>query len=739
MRYHNHRTEFKITILTPISIQKQPLITINKMKNYISKWIFSVYETIPKAVFTLSTLVALHQSSQAQTTPKLQDPSNTFIATKALDIDPGGGIIYFKDHELLQGQLFTQYFSVTGLSISDSMHLVGTTHDSILADEGSPAPDLAHNLYQQYYKGIPVEGGIYIEHYESIDGNVLSTGGFLVENLNLSVTPQVSEAAALNLIRTDLNFEFYEWDSTGIYPKGELTIIASPTEENSYLLAWKFPIHLSMPFYAQDVYVNAYNGKIEKKTPLTNNGGIFNHYLYGMKYDLDTKRDVNWLYADDFYLFANDDTRNIYTTDDNTVTSPLNITWVWQNMPQNVGSDNWGATRRSATSTHYVVQKAWDFYKQSFPNRTGMTGWGRHVRVHADWDWTRSLTQNPGPFYYNQDNQDYIIMTKTNTNGNLCAYDIVAHEFTHGVIRNSVSPLIGIKVPGAINESFADIFGMVSERYTKGGVYNWIIGEDALPVRNMQTPNAYGHPSYYLEKNRWIDPTSPTASSDGGAHTNLGVQNKWFYLLSMGGSQPIYLGFNNVLQPTRTVSGIGIDKAARIAYYAMANFVNSGGEKDLTFNAVRASTINAARILYGYCSNEYVQTCRAWYAVNVGLSCDPCSGLAPNWYSRNFPYQQPSDFKRTGLTERENQVAKMKVFPNPASDKIKVMVEEVNTDLGDNNYTLNILAVDGKLVFSSTYSNIENVEVNIDNLQKGIYFINISNSKWTRNTKFVKQ
>ncbi|MES2726388.1 MAG: M4 family metallopeptidase [Bacteroidota bacterium] len=684
-------------------------------------------------------ILLMHVQLHAQTTPKLQDPSNSFIANKALDIDAGGGVIYFKDHELLQGQLFTQYFSSTGLSIYDSMHLVETTHDSILADESSPVPNLAHNLYQQYYKGIPVEGALYTEHYEAVDGNVLSTGGFVVENLNLSVTPQVSESEAFNFAKTHLNAETYSWDSNGIYPIGEL-MIAKSTVENAivYKLTWVFRIKALNPYFDNNVYIDATDGSLIKEISNIHTGD-FNHLYYGMKGDLDTHRKPgNWFTSDKWFLHANDETRNILTQDNDnssstyyhSITDYYSQPWNWDDMTYSDGDDHWGNDHWSATAAHYCASKSWDFYKKTALNRNGMTGWGKHVRVIADW-------KNDAAAYTQQDNEDHIFIGRYN-NHYLATYDIVGHEFTHGVVRNS-KPLPNEKISGAIGESFGDIFGFMVERYMFGYVRNWTIGEDAgYTIRNLQSPNVYNHPFYYLDVNTWspVVNCTPSRSNDNcGIHINCGVQNKWFYLLSMGGSQLIYI--NNTLQPARTVSGIGIDKAARIAYYAMTNFINYNAS-NTTFDAVRASTINAAKILYGYCSNEYIQTCRAWYAVNVGTSCDPCL-IVPNWYSRNFPYQQPIDLMGTGLAERENHVAKMKVFPNPASNKIKVMVEEINADLSNNNYTINILTVDGKLVFTNTYNTIENVEINVEDLVDGVYFITVTNSNWTKNSKFVKQ
>jgi bacillolysin len=99
---------------------------------------------------------------------------------------------------------------------------------------------------------------------------------------------------------------------------------------------------------------------------------------------------------------------------------------------------------------------------------------------------------------------------------------------------------------------------------------------------------------------------SPNNGNDYcGVHINSGVQNRWFYLLSVGGTQG---GVN--------VQGIGMDKAARIAYTNLGTFLGSNSN----FPAARLGGISAAIHLYGACSNEVIQTTNAWAAVGIGPS-----------------------------------------------------------------------------------------------------------------------
>jgi len=441
--------------------------------------------------------------------------------------------------------------------------------------------------------------------------------------------------------------------------------------------------------------------------------GDFNHIYYGAKSDLDTKYvDLVWPWSDRWYLVANDDTRNILTTDgDGYRVNYSYPSWSWDNMVYRSGNDVWSSANWTATASHYCVSKAWDFYKQTALNRNGMTGWGKEVRVVAGYI-------KPNSFYNKKNGNDYILI---GTKGNklMATYDGVGHEFTHGVVENS-KPLPYTKISGAVDESFADIFGFMVERYVFGYVRNWTIGEDAVTSRSLSNPNTYNCPSYYLQSPYWKDPNDPY--DEGGVHFNSGVMNKWFHLLSSG-------SYQDIESQRRYVGGIGIDKAARIAYYTMINETNYSGS-NLTFDAVRANSIKAAKILYGFCSNEYNQTCAAWYAVNVGVACMPCA--QSNWYNNS------NQSFTSSINEREASVINLTIFPNPAYEKISIRLEETNNDLNTNGYQLSVLDVSGKVLIQSTEKSINNKEVDIASLRRGVYFITITTDSWVRTTKFVK-
>jgi Zn-dependent metalloprotease len=58
----------------------------------------------------------------------------------------------------------------------------------------------------------------------------------------------------------------------------------------------------------------------------------------------------------------------------------------------------------------------------------------------------------------------------------LVSLDVTGHEFSHMVIRKTAN-LIYQNESGALNESFADIFGTAIEFYGSPSTANWKIGE----------------------------------------------------------------------------------------------------------------------------------------------------------------------------------------------------------------------------------------------------------------------
>ena len=189
--------------------------------------------------------------------------------------------------------------------------------------------------------------------------------------------------------------------------------------------------------------------------------------------------------------------------------------------------------------------------------------------------------------------------------------DVAAHEMAHGVIQYTVNLKYEFQ-SGALNESFADVFGVMVDRD------DWLIGEDVVKtscypsgaLRNLADPH-----------NGWTGPNDPywqpahmdefvvlTLEQDrGGVHVNSGIPNKAAYLIG---------------------ATIGKDKLEQIYYRILdARYLNSEAQ----FVDMRRAAIQSATDLYGDPSNEVDVVMAAFNTVGIldGPGSEPPADLPP--------------------------------------------------------------------------------------------------------------
>lgn len=129
----------------------------------------------------------------------------------------------------------------------------------------------------------------------------------------------------------------------------------------------------------------------------------------------------------------------------------------------------------------------------------------------------------------------------TNSHTPLVSTAIVGHELTHAVIQG-INDLEYRGQSGALNESYADILGVMFEFYIgeKFHSLGWELGTECnFLLRNMQFPHKCSQPeicydTFYVNPNSLLD--------HGGVHINSGIINHVFYLTyQLIGKQAIIL------------------------------------------------------------------------------------------------------------------------------------------------------------------------------------------------------
>jgi Zn-dependent metalloprotease len=106
--------------------------------------------------------------------------------------------------------------------------------------------------------------------------------------------------------------------------------------------------------------------------------------------------------------------------------------------------------------------------------------------------------------------------------------DVVAHEMFHGV-TDRTSRLEYAFQPGALNESYSDIFGTIVANSGNDDPrsWDWLLGErllvDDQPFRDLSDPARFGQPAHMDD----FQSLPNTRAGDwGGVHVNSGIHNK---------------------------------------------------------------------------------------------------------------------------------------------------------------------------------------------------------------------
>jgi Zn-dependent metalloprotease len=188
--------------------------------------------------------------------------------------------------------------------------------------------------------------------------------------------------------------------------------------------------------------------------------------------------------------------------------------------------------------------------------------------------------------------------------------DIIGHELTHGVTEYEAN-LVYENQPGALNESFSDVFGiMIKQRYFNQDVKkaDWLIGENVLKgkkysLRSMKAPGTgyMNHPMLGDDPqpatmDMYVNLPNTSQGDWGGVHINSGIPNFAFYVAAYN------------------MGGYSWDKAGRI-WYAVLTDKNLG--QNANFNDVKNLSIVHAEKLFGINSPEVIAVKQGWFEAKV--------------------------------------------------------------------------------------------------------------------------
>ncbi len=454
--------------------------------------------------------------------------------------------------------------------------------------------------YDQYHNGVKIYGSEIILYV--INNEIKLMNGQYVFNKLLpeSNATSLSKADAKQLVKKsldnyhenwnklkglELEFNIERWTNDLVYYK----------YEDEYYLSYHITVYPNLGEH-YEYFVNALDGSVinhysticrahnhhshdkNKATPpdgpavatasdLFGTNRVLNTYEWNNNFFLiDGSRTM---FSSSQSMLPDDPIGAIWTIDLNN-TSPINNDAIYSHI---VSTNNTWGTSPEGVSAHYNGGIAYDYFKETF-GRESITGTGQNIISFinvADEDGSSlgNAFWNGVGIYCGNGSEEFNSLGR--------ALDIAGHEMSHGVIQSSAN-LEYYGDSGAMNESFADIFGAMIDRE------DWLLGEDVVKVdffpsgaiRNMADPHNGAQTGDFAKgwQPKHIDEKYTGTDDNGGVHINSGIANHAYFLFA---------------------SQIGRDRAEQIFYRALTTYLTrSSGFKELRFAVVKS-----AEDLYG--------------------------------------------------------------------------------------------------------------------------------------------
>jgi len=485
---------------------------------------------------------------------------------------------------------------------------------------------ITHIKHQQMYMGIPVYGAEVIYHFDSksqwLNGRYTKTPNLesLTPSIELPAIKQITidHIGEIKDIKND-KFSLFDFEKI----KGELVIYEDRlcyemTVYKSIIDRWQYIMdahtgevirkhqnmckfhshgdHTSCNHSAkneQNLNRNIITSEKNEMAPPPDGPTISNAQdLFGSTRQINTYESGN-----QFYLI--DAARTMYdNANSNIPNDPVGTIWTidaFNTNPQNsdfqydhvISNSSNFSGKQTGVSAQYNGGQAYQYFKV-IHDRESINGDGGNVigLINiADEDGSslgNAFWNGIAMFYGNGDNSFFSLAR---------GLDVAGHEMSHGVVQSTAN-LEYQGESGALNESFADIFGAMIDRD------DWEIGEDvvkssAFPsgaLRSLQDPhngastgnfNAGWQPRIYSERF--------TGSQDnGGVHINSGIVNWAFFKFA-------------------TSSGVGKDKAEKVYYRALDKYLTKSSQ----FIDARLAVVQSAADLYGGSGGTVANSARA--------------------------------------------------------------------------------------------------------------------------------
>ncbi|WP_261129588.1 M4 family metallopeptidase [Bacillus sp. Marseille-Q3570] len=454
---------------------------------------------------------------------------------------------------------------------------------------------MTHVRFNQTKNGVPIEGYEIIVHFNK-DNEVVAVNGRVNQTVvddAVDTTPSVSEEEALQVAQSSIDApEEFTYEPT-------VDLVVYPFEGENFT-AYKANINFMGDKPGNwFVYVDANTGKVidqynglmhadEMKTQKGFGLGVHgDHRELHISQQREEKSGTQFALAD--YSHANlggivtYDAKNDWSSSNDKLFSGNDAAFI----------DDYD---RAAVDAHYNSEEVYKYYLNEH-DRNSLDGEGMSIisKVHFGNNYNNAFWNGAYMTYGDGDGEFFISLS--------AGLDVAAHEMTHGVISHSANLQYRFQ-SGALNESFADIFGALVDDS------DWEIGEDIMApaaiadgetrLRSLSDPNsvvvsneqraAYGSGVYPAHMDEYYD--MPRSVDNGGVHVNSSITNHAAYLIGQE---------------------IGREKLGKIFYRALTVYLTPTSQ----FSDARTAVVQSATDIYGEDSDEEAAVQSGFDAVGI--------------------------------------------------------------------------------------------------------------------------
>lgn len=449
-------------------------------------------------------------------------------------------------------------------------------------------------VFQQTHRNVPIYYSDLRLHVKD-DEKLLFSGNSYPSPSDLNTNPKITPEEAHNIVNQTFGLKADRFTARArkfVSPENDPSLIIYHKDRNPQvpILAYHISTHVTLKD-KMEVFINANTGEIIHKfkstceihphtntentimtvnespatantTDLLGNPITINTYnTCGSFYMIDASRSMFNAGASSFP----DNAVGVIETIDAGFSSYDDLSY----SPITSSNNNWSGQATAATA-HHNAGKAYEYF-ENVHNRNSINGQGGNIfsliNVNDEFgnSFGNAFWNGIAMFYGNGDSAFFPLAR---------ALDVAGHEMSHGVIQSTAN-LEYQGESGAINESYADVFGAMIDRD------DWKIGEDvvrtsAFPsgaLRDMEDPhNGQSTGNFGAGwQPKHVNEQFTGSQDNGGVHINSGIPNHAFFLFA---------------------NAVGKDRAEEVYYHALTTYLTRSSQFVDLRNAIEQSALD---------------------------------------------------------------------------------------------------------------------------------------------------